>query len=305
MAYIRDRCRPPADAGRARSGRPAAGRRSASSHCRPKRSASTRSGRRTSSCGDPRTAHRADSGKASRWPARWLRSTSRTKVGTWVLSALHRNPASSPRWPRRSTRSAAGASSSGWVRATNGPGRPGVRVAGGPHLRAIRGSAPDHRPAPAGGHADFEGTCTRPAIFRSSQSGRAQTRSRSSSAATVHGASARAVRHADIWSCYIEERAHIDESAPRLASLDAICGELDRDPATLGRSVGVVVRPLDAGAWRADGSPVQPRKSPTRSARSATGIHASRDHAPPGDARGARRAGAGAGADPRRLTHLE
>ena len=36
------------------------------------------------------------------------------------------------------------------------------------------------------------------------------------------------------------------------ASLDEICGELDRDPATLERSVGVIVRPLDAAASRAD-----------------------------------------------------
>ena len=53
-----------------------------------------------------------------------------------------------------------------------------------------------------------------------------------------------AARHADIWSCYPEERSHVDEFAPRLASLDAICAELGRDPASLGRSATVSVRPL-------------------------------------------------------------
>lgn len=53
-----------------------------------------------------------------------------------------------------------------------------------------------------------------------------------------------AARYADIWSCYPEERSHIDEFAPRLASLDAICAEVGRDPATLGRSAAVSVRPL-------------------------------------------------------------
>ena len=54
-----------------------------------------------------------------------------------------------------------------------------------------------------------------------------------------------AVRHADIYSCYIEERASVDEVAPRLASLETICTELGRDPVTIGRSVGVSVRPLE------------------------------------------------------------
>jgi len=53
-----------------------------------------------------------------------------------------------------------------------------------------------------------------------------------------------AARYADIWSCYPEERSHIDEFAPRLASLDAICVEVGRDPTTLGRSAAVSVRPL-------------------------------------------------------------
>jgi alkanesulfonate monooxygenase SsuD/methylene tetrahydromethanopterin reductase-like flavin-dependent oxidoreductase (luciferase family) len=55
-----------------------------------------------------------------------------------------------------------------------------------------------------------------------------------------------AVRFADIYSCYVEERAAVDEVAPRLASLETICAELGRDPASIGRSVGVLVRPLEA-----------------------------------------------------------
>lgn len=57
-----------------------------------------------------------------------------------------------------------------------------------------------------------------------------------------------AARHADIYSCYVEEHAHVDELRPRLASLDAVCAEVGRDPATIGRSVGVLVDPtLTAG----------------------------------------------------------
>ena len=54
-----------------------------------------------------------------------------------------------------------------------------------------------------------------------------------------------AARHADIYSSYIEEHATVDEAAPRLASLDAICEAVGRDPATLQRSIGMSVNPLE------------------------------------------------------------
>jgi alkanesulfonate monooxygenase SsuD/methylene tetrahydromethanopterin reductase-like flavin-dependent oxidoreductase (luciferase family) len=53
-----------------------------------------------------------------------------------------------------------------------------------------------------------------------------------------------AARHADIWSSWAEERSDVGELARRLVSLDAICAEVGRDPATIGRSAGVEVRPL-------------------------------------------------------------
>ncbi len=60
-----------------------------------------------------------------------------------------------------------------------------------------------------------------------------------------------AARHADIWSGYVEEHAHVDELAPRLATLDAICEELGRDSATIGRAAGVSVNPVDPSDGRA------------------------------------------------------
>lgn len=59
-----------------------------------------------------------------------------------------------------------------------------------------------------------------------------------------------AVRHADIYSCYVEEHATVDEVGPHLTSLEAICEELGRDPASIGRSVGVYVLPLEPGGAR-------------------------------------------------------
>src|SRR5207249_6028646 len=59
-----------------------------------------------------------------------------------------------------------------------------------------------------------------------------------------------AVRHADIYSCYVDERAHVDEVGPRIASLEAICAELDRDPTTIRRSVGVWANGLEPAGHR-------------------------------------------------------
>jgi hypothetical protein len=47
-----------------------------------------------------------------------------------------------------------------------------------------------------------------------------------------------AVRHADIWSWYVEERSDLTEFGPRLAAMLAACEAAGRDPATIGRSAG-------------------------------------------------------------------
>jgi alkanesulfonate monooxygenase SsuD/methylene tetrahydromethanopterin reductase-like flavin-dependent oxidoreductase (luciferase family) len=61
-----------------------------------------------------------------------------------------------------------------------------------------------------------------------------------------------AARHADIWSSWAEERSDVGEFAPRLVSLDAICAEVGRDPATIGRSAGVEVHPLEPAGQSPD-----------------------------------------------------
>jgi hypothetical protein len=40
-------------------------------------------------------------------------------------------------------------------------------------------------------------------------------------------------------------RSHIDEFAPRIASLERICEEPGRDPASIGRGAGLSVHPLE------------------------------------------------------------
>ena len=173
--------------------------------------------------------------------------TSRAKVGTWVLSALHRNPGIIAKTAETLDEISGGRFVFGlgrWSRVA-GPGAL-LRPARGPHLRPLRGSAPDHHPAPARRSCRLR----RHLACRPRPSAAARRPAPNAIPILIGGNGPRgqraAARHADIWSGYAEERSHVDELGPRLASLDAICAEIGRDPATIGRSAGVSVRPLAA-----------------------------------------------------------
>ena len=54
-----------------------------------------------------------------------------------------------------------------------------------------------------------------------------------------------AARHADIWSAYARTSSLPEAFADMTSQLDRICEEVGRDPASIGRSVGVFVEPGD------------------------------------------------------------
>src|SRR5262249_18825626 len=67
-----------------------------------------------------------------------------------------------------------------------------------------------------------------------------------------------AARYADTWSWFVEERSDLTEFGPRLAALEAACAEVGRDPATIGRSAGIVVEPTSVtGAADVLGVPIR------------------------------------------------
>ena len=67
-----------------------------------------------------------------------------------------------------------------------------------------------------------------------------------------------AALHADIWSWYVEERSDLAEFGPRLAALEAACLEVGRDPATIGKSAGIVVEPTSfTGSESVLGTPIR------------------------------------------------
>lgn len=55
-----------------------------------------------------------------------------------------------------------------------------------------------------------------------------------------------AVDYADIWSAYATKSSHAAAFENMMALVDAACVERDRDPETLGRSVGIAVQRTDA-----------------------------------------------------------
>ena len=160
--------------------------------------------------------------------------TSRIKVGTWVLSALHRNAGITAKAVETLDEISGGrfvlglgAGHAGRARRMRS-GCPRTRV------RPLRGGAPGHRPAPARRPRRRRGDVAHREGPGSSRGARDRVGSRSCSASSVRAASAGA-RYADIWSCYAEEKSDMTELGPRLAMLEAACAEVG---ATRPRSAG-------------------------------------------------------------------
>jgi alkanesulfonate monooxygenase SsuD/methylene tetrahydromethanopterin reductase-like flavin-dependent oxidoreductase (luciferase family) len=70
-----------------------------------------------------------------------------------------------------------------------------------------------------------------------------------------------AARHADIWSYYAQERSEPAEFQPLVQTLEAACQAIGRDPATIGRSAGIIVEPTAATGSEAMGLGVPVRGS--------------------------------------------
>ncbi|OGO53523.1 MAG: hypothetical protein A2V84_00985 [Chloroflexi bacterium RBG_16_70_13] len=179
--------------------------------------------------------------------------TSRTRVGTWVLSALHRNAGIIAKAAETLDEISGGRFIFGlgaghvWPGQAHAFGLPEDNV-----FARFEESLQVIIPLLRGGHADFEGTW-----HAAHDLPQAPVGPRPNAIPILIGGNGprgqrAAARHADIYSCYVEERAHVDEVAPRLVALDAICAEVGRDPATIARSVGVSVHPLEPAGVRPD-----------------------------------------------------
>jgi alkanesulfonate monooxygenase SsuD/methylene tetrahydromethanopterin reductase-like flavin-dependent oxidoreductase (luciferase family) len=178
-------------------------------------------------------------------------ATARAKVGTWVMSALHRNPGITAKIAETLDEISGGRFTFGLGAGHEWPGQ--ARAFGLPEDRifarfeeALEIIVPLIRE----GRADYEGTFH---VARDlEQAPRGPRPGRMPLLIGGNGPRARrlAVRYADIYSCYVEEHATAEEVGPHLASLEAICAEHGRDPASIGRSVGAYTYPLEPAGVR-------------------------------------------------------
>jgi alkanesulfonate monooxygenase SsuD/methylene tetrahydromethanopterin reductase-like flavin-dependent oxidoreductase (luciferase family) len=172
--------------------------------------------------------------------------TSRIKVGTWVMSALHRNAGLTAKVAETLDEISGGRFVFGLGAGHEWPGQ--AHAFGLPEDRifarfeeALQVIVPLLRD----GRADFEGRFHAAHDLTQQPVGPRPGRIPILIGGNGPRAQRNAVRYADIWSCYAEERSHVDEFGPRIGSLEAVCAELGRDPASIGRSAGVSVRPLE------------------------------------------------------------
>jgi alkanesulfonate monooxygenase SsuD/methylene tetrahydromethanopterin reductase-like flavin-dependent oxidoreductase (luciferase family) len=168
-------------------------------------------------------------------------ATSRVKVGTWVLSALHRNPGITAKAVETLDEISGGrfvlGLGSGRAKAQGHAfGLPEDHVHGR-FEEALEILIPLLRQ----GRADFEGTFHAARDLEHRPVGPRPGRIPIMIGAKGPKMLRLAALHADIWSWYVEERSDLTEFRPRLAALEAACVEVGRDPATIGKSAGIVV----------------------------------------------------------------
>jgi Coenzyme F420-dependent N5,N10-methylene tetrahydromethanopterin reductase and related flavin-dependent oxidoreductases len=170
-------------------------------------------------------------------------ATSRVKVGTWILSALHRNPGLTAKAVETldeisGGRFVFGLGSGHAGRQAHAFGLPEDHVFGR-FEEAVEIIVPLLRH----GHAEFEGTFHAARDLEHRPVGPRPGRIPIMIGAKGPKMLRLAALHADIWSWYVEERSDLEEFGPRLAALEAACVEVGRDPATIGKSAGIVVEP--------------------------------------------------------------
>lgn len=172
--------------------------------------------------------------------------TSRIKLGSWVFSALHRNPGITAKAAETLDEISGGRFVFGLGAGHAGPGQ--AKAFGLPEEQ-IFGRFEEALeiivPLLRQGHADFEGKWHAARDLDQVPQGPRPGHIPLMLGVLGPKGQRLAAKHADIWSCYATERSDLVELGPRIASLEAACAEVGRDPATIGRSAGVEVRPLE------------------------------------------------------------
>lgn len=169
--------------------------------------------------------------------------TDRIEIGTWVLSTLHRNPGLIVKSAETLDEISGGRLVMG-VGAGHA-GRQGEMFGFPPDRTVSRYEEALEVIVPLlrAGEADFEGSFHRAVR----QSNRPRGPQGGGMRLLLGGHGPRtiglAVRHADIWSAFATKSSQPAAFVEMLALVDRACEEQGRDPATLGRSIGIGVVP--------------------------------------------------------------
>ena len=182
--------------------------------------------------------------------------TSRIQVGTWIMSALHRNPGIVAKAAETLDEISGGRFIFGLGAGHVWPGQAHAFGLPEDHIHSrFEEALSIIVPLIRDGHANVEGTyhAARDLVHRpvGPRPGRIPL--------MVGGHGPKMLRlaatHADIWSAYAEQRDDIEEFLPKIAAFEAACAEVRRDPATVGKSAGISVAPM---AWKMTIEPDQP-----------------------------------------------
>ena len=172
-------------------------------------------------------------------------STSSIQVGTWVMSALHRNPGMIASAAETLDEISDGRFVLGLGAGHGG----GADEFGYPTDRTVSRYAEALEivvPMLRGETVTFEGEFHRAegaeVLPRGPRPGQVPLMLGGHSPRTM----TLAATHADTWSAYATTSSLPSAFAPLTAALDRICESIGRDPASIGRSVGVFVEPGDA-----------------------------------------------------------
>lgn len=182
--------------------------------------------------------------------------TSRIKVGTWIMSALHRNPGIVAKAAETLDEISGGRFIFGLGAGHVWPGQAHAFGLPEDHIHSrFEEALSIIVPLIRDGHANVEGTyhAAHDLVHRpvGPRPGRIPL--------MIGGHGPKMLRlaatHADIWSAYAEQRDDVEEFLTKIAAFEAACAEVGRDPATVGKSAGISVAPM---AWKMTIEPDQP-----------------------------------------------
>jgi alkanesulfonate monooxygenase SsuD/methylene tetrahydromethanopterin reductase-like flavin-dependent oxidoreductase (luciferase family) len=173
--------------------------------------------------------------------------TSHIKIGSWVLSALHRNPGIIAKTAETLDEISGGRFVFGL-----GAGHAGTQahsfglpedMVGARFEEALQVIVPLMR----GGKANLEGKYHSAHDLVQQPVGPRPGKI----PLLIGGQKAKGIRlaalNADVWSTYAEEHSTVGELGPRMSIFEEICEEIQRDPASIGRAAGLSVHPLESG----------------------------------------------------------